>query len=317
MSKSRVLEAASRLIAGIRRVFFGNDWAVLVVVATLIAEGHALLLGPVGSGKTVLSKALAAAIGGSFKRVQITNETLPSDIVGFMVYTPGGEGKLVKGPIFANIVLLDEINRAPPRTLSALLEAMQERQVTIDGAPLALPRPHVVIATMNITEVELGYTQQLPYAVQDRFMSSVYIGYADAKYERLVVSAVDRIEEELSTPSPSVTLDDVINLINAAKGVYVDGVVLDYMMEIVGALRKNPRLAVTISTRAPIALFKLSRAFALLAGRNYVIPDDVKAAAQPALVHRILIKPEYRGSVTASDLVSEVLSKIPVPRGVS
>ncbi|MCG2869474.1 MAG: MoxR family ATPase [Vulcanisaeta sp.] len=305
-----------RIRDGIGRVFIGNDWAVQVLLATLLAEGHALLLGPIGSGKTTLARALAVTIGGTFKRVQVTNETLPSDIVGFAIYTPGGESRIVRGPIFANVVLLDEINRASPRTLSALLEAMQERQVTIDGVPLELPRPHMVIATMNITEVEIGFTQQLPLAVIDRFMTSIYVNYVSDDEELIVVGSIDKIESELASSINTVTINEVVDAIGMVRNVYVDKSVLNYIMGIVRELRRDPRLLVPLSTRAPIAMFKLSRALALLNGRDYVLPDDVKAMAYPALMHRIVIRPEYRGSVTVIDIINEVLNKVPVPHYV-
>jgi MoxR-like ATPase len=288
-----------------------------VLLATLLAEGHALLLGPIGSGKTTLARSLAIAIGGTFKRVQMTNETLPSDIIGFAIYTPTGESKFVRGPIFANVVLLDEMNRASPRTLSALLEAMQERQVTIDGVPLELPKPHMVIATMNITEVEIGYTQQLPLAVIDRFMTSIYVGYVGDEEEPIVVGGIDKIESELVSAMSTVRIDDVMGIIGTVRNVYVDGSVLNYMMGIVRELRRDPRLLVPLSTRAPIAIFKLSRALALLNGRDYVLPDDIKAATYPTLMHRIVIRPEYRGSVTVVDVINEVLDKVPVPHYVT
>ncbi len=305
-----------RIRDGIGRVFIGNDWAVQVLLATLLAEGHALLLGPIGSGKTTLARALAVTIGGTFKRVQVTNETLPSDIVGFAIYMPSGESRIVRGPIFANVVLLDEINRAPPRTLSALLEAMQERQVTIDGVPLELPRPHMVIATMNITEVEIGFTQQLPLAVIDRFMTSIYVNYVSDDEELIVVGSIDKIESELASSMNTVTINEVVDAIGMVRNVYVDKSVLNYIMGIVRELRRDPRLLVPLSTRAPIAMFKLSRALALLNGRDYVLPDDVKAMAYPALMHRIVIRPEYRGSVTVIDIINEVLNKVPVPHYV-
>ena len=312
-----VFNVIKRIRDGISRVFVGNDWAVQVLLATLLAEGHALLLGPIGSGKTTLARSLAIAIGGTFKRVQMTNETLPSDIIGFAIYTPTGESKLVRGPIFANVVLLDEMNRASPRALSALLEAMQERQVTIDGVPLELPKPHMVIATMNITEVEIGYTQQLPLAVIDRFMTSIYVGYVGDEEEPIVVGGIDKIESELVSAMSTVRIDDVMGIIGTVRNVYVDGSVLNYMMGIVRELRRDPRLLVPLSTRAPIAIFKLSRALALLNGRDYVLPDDIKAATYPTLMHRIVIRPEYRGSVTVVDVINEVLDKVPVPHYVT
>jgi MoxR-like ATPase len=312
-----VFNVIKRIRDGISRVFVGNDWAVQVLLATLLAEGHALLLGPIGSGKTTLARSLAITIGGTFKRVQMTNETLPSDIIGFAIYTPTGESKLVRGPVFANIVLLDEINRAPPRTLSALLEAMQERQVTIDGVPLELPKPHMVIATMNITEVEIGYTQQLPPAIIDRFMTSIYVGYVGDEEEPIVVGSIDKIESELASAMSTVRIDDVMGIIGTVRNVYVDGSVLNYMMGIVRELRRDPRLLMPLSTRAPIAIFKLSRALALLNGRDYVLPDDIKAATYPTLMHRIAIRPEYRGSVTVVDVINEALNKVPVPHYVT
>jgi len=312
-----VFNVIKRIRDGISRVFVGNDWAVQVLLATLLAEGHALLLGPIGSGKTTLARSLAITIGGTFKRVQVTNETLPSDIIGFAIYTPTGESKLVRGPVFANIVLLDEINRASPRTLSALLEAMQERQVTIDGVPLELPKPHMVIATMNITEVEIGYTQQLPLAVIDRFMTSIYVSYVGDEEEPIVVGGIDKIESELVSAMSTVRIDDVMGIIGTVRNVYVDGSVLNYMMGIVRELRRDPRLLVPLSTRAPIAIFKLSRALALLNGRDYVLPDDIKAATYPTLMHRIVIRPEYRGSVTVVDVINEALNKVPVPHYVT
>jgi len=312
-----VFNVIKRIRDGISRVFVGNELAVQVLLATLLAEGHALLLGPIGSGKTTLARSLAIAIGGTFKRVQMTNETLPSDIIGFAIYTPTGESKLVRGPIFANVVLLDEMNRASPRTLSALLEAMQERQVTIDGVPLELPKPHMVIATMNITEVEIGYTQQLPLAVIDRFMTSIYVGYVGDEEEPIVVGGIDKIESELVSAMSTVRIDDVMGIIGTVRNVYVDGSVLNYMMGIVRELRRDPRLLVPLSTRAPIAIFKLSRALALLNGRDYVLPDDIKAATYPTLMHRIVIRPEYRGSVTVVDVINEVLDKVPVPHYVT
>lgn len=310
------LSVIRRIRDGISRVFVGNEAAIRMLLATLLSEGHVLLLGPVGSGKTTLARALATIIGGTFKRVQVTNETLPSDILGFIIYTPNTEPRLVKGPIFANVVLLDEINRAPPRTLSALIEAMQERQVTIDGAPLELPRPHMVIATMNIVEVELGYTQALPLAILDRFMSSVYVNYVGYDEESTIVRNIDKIERELVSLSSITSLSEVVGLIEDVRGVYVDDSIIGYVMSIIREVRLDPRVQVPLSTRSPISLFKLSRALAYLDGRDYVLPDDVKAAAYPALMHRIILRPEYRGSVTPTDVINEVLNKVPVPHYV-
>ena len=310
------LSVIKRIRDGISRVFIGNEPVIRILLATLLSEGHALLLGPMGSGKTTLARTLASIIGGTFKRVQVTNETLPSDILGFIIYAPNTEPRLVRGPIFANVVLLDEINRAPPRTLSALIEAMQERQVTIDGTPLELPRPHMVIATMNIVEVEFGYAQALPIAILDRFMSSIYVNYVSDDEETLIVKNIDRIEHELTSLGSVTNSSEVMKLIEDVRGVYVDNSVVGYVMGIVREVRRDPRVQVALSTRAPISLFKLSRALAYLDGRDYVLPDDVKAAAYPALMHRIILRPEYRGSVTPIDVINDVLNKVPVPHYV-
>lgn len=307
---TRVVES---LRSYITRIFVGNEDAIKVLLATMMAGGHALIMGPVGSGKTTLAKALANAIGGSFKRVQITVETLPSDILGFVVYTRDGASRVIEGPIFANVVLLDELNRAPPRTLSALLEAMQEGQVTLDGNPLKLPRPHMVIATINVKEIELGITSQLPLAVLDRFMSSIYVDYVSGDYERSILLNSEAIEDALGKPSPIVDAFTILKLHDFVRRVYVSDAVADYVLSIVNVVRRDGRVIAPLSTRAAVSLLKLAKAFAILDGRDYVIPDDVKAAALPALAHRILVRQEYSGSLRPVDLVQEALRNVPAP----
>jgi len=282
-----VAAAPREIVKTVARYYLGDIHTVEIAVATLLAGGHLLLLGPVGGGKTTLAKALARAIGGTFARVQMTNETLPSDILGYGVYAQG-EVRIVKGPIFNNVVLIDEINRGPPRTLSALIEPMQERTATIEGATLRLPTPHMVIATMNITEVAAGAAAPLPLAILDRFTASLHIDYVDPRLEREVVKLSDYLETLDGKPASQtpLTLD--------VKKVYIADDVVDYIVKIVEQIRRDERAAVPLSTRAPIALYRLARALALLEGRTYVVPDDVKKAAHPALDHRIILKPEHQ-----------------------
>mgnify|MGYP001772812391 FL=1 len=290
------------IVAAVSRYFLGDPQVVEIAVATLIARGHLLLMGPVGGGKTTLAKALARAIGGTFARVQMTNETLPSDILGYGVYVQG-EVKVVKGPIFNNVVLIDEINRAPPRTLSALIEPMQERTVTIEGVTFKLPDPHMVIATINLTEVARGATQPLPYAVTDRFTAALTINYADVAREKEIVRLSEELEGLDGRPQGAAPLNASI------RGIYVSDLVMEYMIQLVERIRRDERVELPLSTRAPIALYRLSKAIALLDGRNYVVPDDVKKAAHPALDHRVVLKPEY-GDVSPADVVEDALREV-------
>ena len=310
------IETVKRIREFVGRIIVGNTQPIDVLLATVIAGGHALIMGPIGSGKTTLARALAKAIGGDFSRVQMSNETLPSDILGFVVYTRDGAARIVKGPIFANIVLLDDINNAPPRTLSALLQAMQEGKVSLDGNVLELPRPHVVLATLNTTEPELGIMPELSPVFLDRFMSSIYMSYVERTEEKRVIRNSYYIEDSLSSndTEPAVSLNNVLNAIEAVREVYVDDVILDYIMDVIESIRRDDRLSVGVSTRASISLYRLSQAYALINGRDYVIPDDVKAMALPALSHRLIIKPELRDVVKPMDIISEIISKIPIPR---
>ena len=310
------IETVKRIREFVGRIIVGNTQPIDVLLATVIAGGHALIMGPIGSGKTTLARALAKAIGGVFSRVQMSNETLPSDILGFVVYTRDGAARIVKGPIFANIVLLDDINNAPPRTLSALLQAMQEGKVSLDGNVLELPRPHIVLATLNTTEPELGIMPELSPVFLDRFMSSIYMSYVERTEEKRVIRSSYYIEDSLSSNGvePAVSLNNVLNAIEAVREVYVDDVILDYIMDVIESIRRDDRLSVGVSTRASISLYRLSQAYALINGRDYVIPDDVKAMALPALSHRLIIKPELRDVVKPMDIISEVIGKIPIPR---
>ncbi|GGP18972.1 ATPase [Thermocladium modestius] len=307
-------DAVGEMWRYITNVFLGDAHSAMAILATFMAGGHALLVGPIGSGKTTLARALAQAIGGTYKRVQVNNETLPSDIIGFTVYSRDGDSRVVKGPIFANVTLLDELNRAPPRTLSALLESMQERHVTIDGTPLPLPYPHMVVATMNRTEEELGFTSRLPIAVLDRFAAAIEVNHVPREYEEAVVRKADEIEDSLEKPQPlSLKPEEAGKLMEAARGVYVDDSVLNYIFDVVERVRGDRRVGVRLSTRAPISMYRLARSLAFLNGRGYVVPDDVKEAARLALPHRVVLREEYEEDVSPNQVVEDALNEVPAP----
>ncbi|MEB2837307.1 MAG: MoxR family ATPase [Desulfurococcales archaeon] len=315
LTAARVGEArrlVERIIAEISKVVVGKKEEVKLIIASLIAGGHVLLEGVPGVAKTTIARALASATGLEWKRIQFTPDLLPSDIIGVMVLDRRtGEFRFRRGPIFANIVLADEINRASPRTQSALLEAMQERQVTVEGVTYKLPEPFMVIATMNPVEFEGVFP--LPEAQLDRFLAKIVIDYPSREELIEIVRRHDIIEE---WPVRSVAAaDQILGLMSAARGVYVDDVVLEYIADIVEATRRHPLLRLGASPRAAIALAKLSRALALIEGRTYVLPDDVKRVAKPVLRHRITLKPEaeIEGNVLPDDVIDQVLAEVPTP----
>ncbi|HDD34066.1 MAG TPA: MoxR family ATPase, partial [Thermofilaceae archaeon] len=286
------------------------------LLLAILSRGHVLIEDYPGLAKTLMAKTLAGALGLEFKRVQFTPDLLPADITGTYVYNQRtGEFELRRGPIFTNILLADEINRAPPKTQSALLEAMQERQITLEGRTHRLKEPFIVIATQNPIEYEGVYP--LPEAQLDRFMMKLGVGYPTEEEEAEILKRrIDRKSDDFYVDRV-VDGDTVLEMQRAIEEVYVDESIISYIVSIVRATRTHPRVEVGASPRGALALLKLARAHAALRGRDYVIPDDVKYIALEALSHRVILKSEMwvRG-IKPQRVIEEVLSSVPVPKGI-
>ncbi|ASJ11571.1 AAA family ATPase [Thermococcus thioreducens] len=304
-------EFMERLRKEISKAVVGKDDVIELLTVALLSEGHVLIEGIPGVAKTTIAKAFANAIGLSFSRVQLTPDLLPADIIGVVYYDQKtGQWRTKKGPIFANIVLADEVNRAQPKTQSALLEAMQERQVTIEGTTHTLPEPFLVIATMNPLEHEGVYV--LPEAQLDRFLLKIEIGFPDREEE---ISLLKRKSlGEFYDVEPIVTHEELIGLIGEVKRVKVSDEVIEYIYSLVSATRADERLLFGASPRAGEHLLFASKAAAFLDGRDYVIPDDVKKVAVPVLVHRLLLKAEYElEGIRVRDVILDVLRETEIP----
>ena len=297
----------------IEQVFYGKRDAVDQMIVTLLARGHVLIEDVPGVGKTVLARAMAKSLDCSFNRIQMTPDLLPADILGVSIYNKTtGQFDFKTGPIFANIVLADEINRTTPRTQSALLEAMNESQVTVEGQPLALPEPFMVIATQNPFEFEGTYF--LPENQLDRFLMRIRIGYPNRQYERQIAQKQpDR--GPLADLRPVMDADQVRQMQQRAQAVKVPEALLNYILDIVDATRAHPQLAVGVSPRGMLALVHAVQATALLAGRDYVVPDDIKTLAVSVFAHRVVTKSYLReGQVSSGEqIVKEILGGIAVP----
>jgi MoxR-like ATPase len=304
------------LIAQVETVFRGKRETVRLSLAALLARGHLLFEDIPGTGKTTLARALTAALGLDFRRIQFTSDLLPSDVLGVSVYNPRThEFETRPGPIFTHVVLGDEINRAPPRTQSGLLEAMQEGRVTIDERSYDLPRPFLVMATQN--PLEQHGTYPLPESQLDRFMMRLSIGYPDHDEERNVIlqsagagDPVARIRPVLD-PASVIALQDRVDLVHA------DGSIVDYLMAVVQATRAEPRVRAGASTRGAIALLRAARGYALVDGREFLVPDDVRRLVVPTLAHRLLPAGASAATGEAYDeavsIVEDILSRIPMP----
>jgi MoxR-like ATPase len=302
------------IAANIQQVIQGKPDVVELALVCLMAEGHLLLEDVPGVGKTSLAKAIAASIDVPWKRVQFTPDLLPSDVIGVTVYNRGTGGfEFRPGPLFSNIVLGDEINRASPKTQSALLEAMAERQVTVDGTTYELSTPFMVMATQNPIEHEGTYP--LPESQLDRFLMRLAMGYPARAAE---LDILDRHGETgpLATLRPVCTSADVHGMVLAARTVHVAPPLKHYLVDLAEATRRHPGVALGMSPRSTLALQRASRARAAALGRGYVIPDDVKLLAEPVLAHRIVLAPDATlHGVDARQVIAEVLAAVPVPSG--
>jgi MoxR-like ATPase len=309
-----VAAEGARLAEAISRVVEGKPDVVRLALAVLLAEGHLLIEDVPGVGKTTLAKALARSIDGSVRRIQFTPDLLPSDVTGVAVYDQESRAFEFKpGAVFANIVVADEINRASPKTQSALLECMEERQVTVDGVTYELARPFLVMATQNPIEMEGTYP--LPEAQRDRFTARVSMGYPDRDAELAML-------DERATADPLVSLAPVADaatvrdLVTAVGKLHVSEAIRRYVVSLVEASRRSPDLRLGASPRSGLQLLKSARAAAALAGRDHVLPDDVQALAVPVLAHRLLLTPDAAlARRTAEQVVTDLLATVPVPRG--
>jgi MoxR-like ATPase len=302
----------TRIVRNLQRVVHASEETLRLVVLCLIAEGHLIIEDLPGVGKTTLAKALSRSIDVDFSRLQFTPDLLPSDVTGVNVFSQAtNEFAFRPGPVFANLLLVDEINRASPKTQSALLECMQERQVTIDGVTYAIPAPFMVIATQNPIEYEGTYP--LPEAQLDRFAMRVAIGYPTLTAEARMLD-----EQTSGTPldelEPVTTGDEVLALVSDAQSTFVEESVNRYVVALLRHTRGDSRLYLGGSPRAGIALVRVAKAMALADSREFLSPDDIKAVAEPVLAHRLIVAPEARAAGTSSaELVRDALDKTPVP----
>ena len=303
---------AAKVKENVEHVIVGKSEVVELTIVALLCEGHILLEDVPGLGKTVLAKSLAKSLGCSFRRIQCTPDLLPSDITGTYVFNQKtADFEYRPGPVMSQVVLADEINRATPRTQSALLEAMQERQVTAEGETMPLPRPFLVMATQN--PIELEGTFPLPEAQLDRFLMKVQIGYPSAEDDRLILSRFREIDP-LDTLSPVITSDELLKMQKACHGVHVAKDVEDYIIRLVHATRKHEGVELGASPRAMLALYNASQALAAVRGRAFVTPDDIKYLMNPVLIHRIIPKSESRlRGQKAGQMLKEITDSVFVP----
>jgi MoxR-like ATPase len=305
---------AKKVTENVEKVIIGKHAAIELVMVALLCEGHVLLEDVPGSGKTMLARSVATSMGSAFKRIQCTPDLMPNDVTGVSIFNQkNGEFEFRAGPIFVNILLADEINRATPRTQSALLEAMQEQQVSVDGVTRELPRPFLVLATQNPVEYE--GTFPLPEAQLDRFLMRISLGYPSPQDERQILVNLRR-EHPITQLKQVVDAHELLTLQRQVWDVHVDDTLQQYIVGLAAATREHADLALGISPRGSLALFKAAQALAAVNDRDHVIPDDIKRLAQVTLAHRLIVKPEaeLRGR-SATAILQDVLENTPLDLG--
>jgi MoxR-like ATPase len=307
-----IKETVDRIRANVARVIVGKDEVIELCLVALLCEGHVLLEDVPGIGKTTLAKAIARSVGCTFKRIQFTPDLLPSDVTGILFFNQKTqEFEFRPGPIMAQIVLADEVNRATPRTQSALLEAMQERQMTVDVETMPLPRPFLVLATQN--PIELEGTFPLPEAQIDRFLLRVALGYPSEADENEILVRYER-EDPLETLQPVAQAADLLAMQEQVKTIHVEESVREYVVQVARATREHPAIELGASPRGTLSLYKTAQALAAIRGRTFVLPDDVKYLAPPVLTHRIIISPQTRlRGRRPEEVMAEIVDTVPVP----
>jgi len=316
LTSEEVVTKIADVIANVEMVVKGKTDAVRMAIITLLARGHLLIEDVPGVGKTVLAHSLAQSLNCSFRRVQFTSDLLPSDILGVSIFNQSTRDfEFRRGPIFSNIVLADEINRATPKTQSSLLEAMSEGQVSVENETLDLPAPFMVIATQN--PIEYYGTYPLPESQLDRFHLRIRLGYPERDFERKIITGM-RASEKLSALTPVLKGEEVIELQRRVEAVRMEPTLLEYLLEIVARTRSSDRFQLGVSPRGAIALHRCAKAMAIVDGRDYCVPDDVKRLAVACIAHRVILSSRRRdggwSSVETSEAVAELVESVPVPR---